>query len=200
VMLGSRVPVELRVFLTAASIVDDIGTIAMVAVFYSSGIDVHALVAAALLVALLALLNRAGIYRAWPYVVTGFALWLALHQGGVHATLAGVLLALFIPTRPPPNLNALLASALVVKLGIAERPGAFNLRQVLGAGALAGIGFTMSLFIAGRSFPVAEDFAAAKAAIFGASVVSAVLGCLLLVRASPRALPAGGSAAKDPRA
>lgn len=281
VMLGSRVPVELRVFLTAASIIDDIGTIAVVAVFYSHGIEVGALLASALLVALLWLLNRSSIYRVWPYAVVGLLLWFCLHAGGVHATLAGVLLALLIPTRPPPNLHALLAQAeavivtetqrsgaslrhgpsapaleaidsihdriespadrllrtvepwssylilplfalanaglvvsmdlfagrevlataiavglvagkplgfllatwLVVRTGIAERPTGFTMVQVLGAGALAGIGFTMSLFIAGEAFPDTADFAAAKTAIFGASLFSAIAGCLILARA-----------------
>jgi NhaA family Na+:H+ antiporter len=284
VMLGSRVPVELRVFLTAASIVDDIGTIAVVALFYSSGIHLAALGVAGCAVALLVLLNRSGIYRVWPYAAVGLVLWLALHEGGVHATLAGVLLALFIPTRPPPNLDALLAqaetviitesqtqgtslhhgpsrpalraidaihdriespadrllrivepwssyfvlplfalanaglvisadlfdgrgllaaaiavgliigkpvgfvlaSALVIWTGLAERPRDFTLSQIVGAGALAGIGFTMSLFIAGRSFPDAGDFAAAKAAIFAASAISGLVGCVMLVRSGAK--------------
>jgi Na+:H+ antiporter, NhaA family len=282
VMLGRRVPVELRVFLTAASIVDDIGTIGVVAVFYSTHLSLPALALAAALTAALALLNRAGVYRAWPYAVLGIALWAAVHAGGLHATLAGVLLALFIPTRPPPNLEALMAQAegvlaaetqrgsaalrhgpsapalraldaihdrlespadrllrtiepwssyavlplfalanaglavssgmfdgrgllvagiaaglvlgkplgfvlaswLVIRVGLAERPRDYTLAQVAGAGALAGIGFTMSLFIAGRAFPEAADFEAAKAAIFGASVLAGALGCVVLARAA----------------
>jgi NhaA family Na+:H+ antiporter len=298
VMLGARVPIELRVFLTAASIGDDIGTIGVVAVFYSTGLDLAALLLAVAVTALLVLLNRSGIYRVWPYAVLGLVLWFALHAGGVHATLAGVLLALFIPTRPPPNLDALLAQAeaaiasetqrkgrtlghgpshaalraidsihdriespadrllrivepwssyvvlplfalanaglvisadlfegrgmlaaaiavglivgkplgfllaslLVIRTGLAERPRDFTMMQVVGAGALAGIGFTMSLFIAGRSFPNAEDFAAAKAAVFAASAVSAVIGCLLLsrVRHQEVSLPMPAASA-DPR-
>jgi Na+:H+ antiporter, NhaA family len=282
VMLGPRVPIELRVFLTAASIVDDIGTIAVVAIFYAHGINLLALAIAAVVVVMLAFLNRSGIYRPWPYAVLGIVLWFAVHAGGVHATLAGVLLAMFIPTRPPPNLNALLAQAetvivtetqrqgtdlhhgasasalraidaihdriespadrllrviepwssyfvlplfalanaglaisadlfdgrgvlaaaiaagliigkpigfvlasvLAFKSGLAARPVEFSMRQLAGAGALAGIGFTMSLFIAGRSLPDAADFAAAKAAIFIASAVSGIVGCLLLASAA----------------
>jgi NhaA family Na+:H+ antiporter len=280
VMLGPRVPIGLRVFLTAASIVDDIGTIAVVAVFYSTSLHAEALLFTAVIMGVLLLFNRSGIYRAWPYAVLGIMLWLALHEAGVHATLAGVLLALAIPTRPPANLNALLAQAqavisaesrhgsgalhqgpsaptlkaidsihdriespadrllrtmepwssyfvlplfalanaglviggdlfdgrgllaaaiaagliigkplgfvlaalLVIRTGLAEKPREFGMRHVTGAGALAGIGFTMSLFIAGRAFPDPGDFAAAKATIFAASAISAALGCLLLAR------------------
>ena len=114
VMLGTRVPVELRVFLTAASIVDDIGAIVVVALFYSGTLQWAYLAAAAAIVVALALLNRWGVYRAMPYALLGIALWACVHAGGLHATLAGVLLALFIPTRPPPNLNALMAQANAV--------------------------------------------------------------------------------------
>jgi len=278
VMLGKRVPVELRVFLTAASIVDDIGAIVVVAVFYSGQLHWGYLGAGAAIVALLAFLNRSGVYRAMPYALLGVALWACVHAGGLHATLAGVLLALFIPTRPPPNLNALMAQAsavltaetargqevlrhgpsgpalqaldaihdrlespadrtlraiepwssylvlplfalanagvaltagvfagregligaiaiglvlgkplgfmvapaLAVRAGIAVKPAGYSWRQLLGAGALAGIGFTMSLFIAGQAMPTADDFAAAKIAVFGASILSALLGVALL--------------------
>ena len=278
VMLGKRVPVELRVFLTAASIVDDIGAIVVVAAFYSGQLHWGYLGAAAGLTLLLALLNRSGVYRPMPYWALGIALWACVHAGGLHATLAGVLLALFIPTRPPPNLNALMAqanavltaenargqevlrhgpsapalraldaihdrlespadrtlraiepwssylvlplfalanagvalsayvfggreeligaialglvvgkplgfvvaTALAVWTGIAVKPAGYSWRQLLGAGALAGIGFTMSLFIAGQAMPTADDFAAAKVAVFAASIASAILGVALL--------------------
>jgi Na+:H+ antiporter, NhaA family len=73
-----------------------------------------------------------------------------------------------------------LASWLAVKAGIAVKPAAYSWRQLLGAGALGGIGFTMSLFIAGQAFPVEEDFAAAKIAVFAASVLSAIIGVAVL--------------------
>jgi len=280
VMLGTRVPVELRVFLTAASIVDDIGAIVVVALFYSGTLQWGYLAAAVGIVFALALLNRWGVYRAMPYALLGIALWACVHAGGLHATLAGVLLALFIPTRPPPNLNALtaqanavltaetargqdvlrhgpsepalraldaihdrlespaqrtlraiepwssfvvlpvfalcnagvalslgvfagheplieaivvglvvgkpigfmVAPALAVWAGIAVKPAGYSWRQLLGAGTLAGIGFTMSLFIAGQAMPTANDFAAAKIAVFAASIVAACLGVALLWR------------------
>jgi NhaA family Na+:H+ antiporter len=83
-------------------------------------------------------------------------------------------------------LGLLSAAALAVRLGAAVKPEAYSWRQVLGAGALAGIGFTMSLFIAGQAFPADSDFAAAKIAVFAASVLSAALGTALLWNAKPR--------------
>lgn len=278
VMMGARVPVELRIFLTAAAIVDDIGSIIVVALFYSGELSIVHLGLATALTAALALLNRSGVYRVLPYVVLGVALWALVHAGGLHATLAGVLLALFIPTRPPADLRTLMiqadaiidsesrhgdevlrhgpsvpalraldaihdriespadrmlrhvepwssyvvlplfalanagvamstevldgrgalmlaimaglvlgkplgmfaASALAVRLGIAVKPGEYSWRQLGGAGALAGIGFTMSLFIAGQAYPLADDFSAAKIAVFAASVLSAVIGVAVL--------------------
>ena len=105
VMMGTRVPVELRIFLTAAAIVDDIGAIVVVAVFYSGDLHLGYLAAAAALTGALALLNRSHVYSVSPYMLLGVALWACVHAGGLHATLAGVILALFIPTRPPPNLR-----------------------------------------------------------------------------------------------
>lgn len=281
-VMGRRVPVELRVFLTAAAIVDDIGAITVVAIFYSGALHYGALAAAVITVGALAALNRWHVYTLVPYAVLGVALWAFIFAGGLHATLAGVTLALFIPTRPPANLRALmtqataivtteakrggevlhhglsaaglraldsihdrvespadrllrrvgprssyfilplfalanagvvfssgalsgheklmgaivagltigkpagfvLACVLAVRLGLAVKPDAYSWRQLAGAGALAGIGFTMSLFIAGQAFPVASDFAAAKIAIFAASVLSAMIGVMILWRSN----------------
>jgi NhaA family Na+:H+ antiporter len=277
-MMGARVPVELRIFLTAAAIVDDIGAIIVVAVFYSGNLHFGYLASAAAITGMLALLNRSGIYRVSPYILAGIALWACVYAGGLHATLAGVVLAALIPTRPPPDFKTLamqadtilaaeaehtgeqfrrgpsepalqaldaihdrlespadrllrniaprssylvlpifalanagvaistdvfsrhgmlvlaimaglvlgkplgfvLASALAVRLGLAHKPGAYSWRQLAGVGALAGIGFTMSLFIAGQAFPVTGDFAVAKIAVFAASVLSSVIGVAVL--------------------
>jgi NhaA family Na+:H+ antiporter len=278
VMMGSRVPVELRVFLTAAAIVDDLGAISVVAVAYSGALRPEFLLAAGGLSVLLWLFNRLSVYRVTPYLVVGVALWAAVYVGGLHATLSGVILAMFIPTRPPPDYKTLgiqadtllaaevthasehyrsgpsvealqaldaihdrieapadrmlrtiaprasylvlpvfalanagvaldggvfsgrgalmaaiaaglvigkpvgfvLASALAVRLGVAAKPDVYSWRQVVGVGALAGIGFTMSLFIAGQAFEVPGDFAAAKIAVFAASVISAAIGVAVL--------------------
>jgi NhaA family Na+:H+ antiporter len=297
VMLGSRVPIELRIFLTAAAIVDDIGAILVVAFFYSSGVHAGYLATAAAITLMLALLNRGGVYSLTPYLLLGLLLWAAVHAGGLHATLAGVVLAAFIPTRPPADLHALRAqadailiaearrgdvlrggpsaaamraldaihdrlespadrmlrtvslrssyvvlpvfalanagvplsagviqghgplmsaialglvvgkplgllgaSALAVRLGVAEKPSAYTWRQLTGAGALAGIGFTMSLFIAGEAFPDRADFAAAKIAVFAASVMSALIGIGILWRGAHRDQPSAGDLRHDTQA
>ena len=114
VVLGARAPIELRIFLTAAAIVDDIGAIMVVAAFYSSELHPGYIAGAAAITATLALLNRWHIYRLSPYVLLGVALWACVLAGGLHATLAGVILALFIPTRPPPNLRALTTQATAI--------------------------------------------------------------------------------------
>ena len=278
VLLGDRVPVELRVFLTAAVIMDDIVAIVIIALFYSGAISTGYLVAGGALTVLLVVLNRVGVYSTLPYAVGGVVLWFVLHEAGLHATLAGVVLALLVPTRPPANLNALLAQAatvirleerhtgeamrpgpsepalraldaiharidspadkllrsvepwssyvvlpifalanagvtwssdvlrgngrlmcaiavglvvgksvgivaaawLAVRSGIAVKPEAYSWRQLCGAGALGGIGFTMSLFIAGAAFPNSTAYAAAKIAIFLASIIAGTLGALIL--------------------
>jgi NhaA family Na+:H+ antiporter len=77
-------------------------------------------------------------------------------------------------------LGVFLAAAAAVRAGIAVKPAEYTWRQLAGAGALAGIGFTMSLFIAGQAFPSATDFSAAKVAVFAASILSAVVGVALL--------------------
>ena len=129
VLLGDRVPVELRVFLTAAVIIDDIVAIVVIALFYSGEIHTGYLIAGGAVTALLVVLNRTGVYGALPYAVGGVVLWFFLHEAGLHATLAGVILAVLIPTRPPANLNALLAQAATVihledsHTGEAMRPG-----------------------------------------------------------------------------
>jgi len=99
-LLGERVPAALKAFLLSVAIFDDIGAIIIIAAFYTAELSPTALAAALGLTALLALLNRAGITRRAAYVLIGLALWFALLKSGVHATLAGVVLALFIPLRP----------------------------------------------------------------------------------------------------
>jgi NhaA family Na+:H+ antiporter len=122
-MMGSRVPVELRILLTAASIVDDIGAIIVVAAFYSGELHLEYLGAAAAVTAGLALVNRSRIYRVLPYVLLGVVLWACVHASGLHATLAGIVLAIFIPTRPPPNLRALTIQADAIIAAEARQSG-----------------------------------------------------------------------------
>ncbi len=99
VLVGSRVPKALFTFLVALAIVDDLGAVLVIAVFYTEQIHWGALGVAALLVGVLVSLNLGGIRRSIPYILVGLLLWLALMKSGVHATLAGVLTALTIPAR-----------------------------------------------------------------------------------------------------
>lgn len=96
-LLGSRVPISLKVFLSALAILDDLGAVAIIAVFYTSGLDVAMLAASAAVIAVLFIMNRAGVTRLLPYLVLGVVLWVLVLKSGIHATLAGVALAFCIP-------------------------------------------------------------------------------------------------------
>ena len=102
-LLGPRVPVSLKVFLTSIAIFDDIGSILIIAFFYTSKISFTALAVSALCILFLYLLNQRGVIKISAYLVVGAIMWVALVKSGVHATLAGVVLALFIPMRSPAN-------------------------------------------------------------------------------------------------
>jgi NhaA family Na+:H+ antiporter len=107
-LIGSRIPVALRIFLAAVAIVDDIGAVIVIAIFYSASISWPSLAVVGALVVALLLLNRAGVRRAAPYLVLGVALWVAVLESGIHATIAGVLLAMTIPARAPDGESSLL--------------------------------------------------------------------------------------------
>jgi NhaA family Na+:H+ antiporter len=97
--LGSRVPLGLKVFLTTLAIVDDLGAILIIAGFYTSHLSLEAMVVAGLCIVLLFVLNRAGVRRLGPYMLIGVVLWASVLKSGVHATVAGVVLAMFIPLK-----------------------------------------------------------------------------------------------------
>lgn len=98
-LLGSRVPASLKVFLTAVAIIDDLGAIVVIAVFYTENLSLVALGLAFVGAACLLLLNRAGVRRADVYIVIGLAIWVCVLKSGIHATLAGVITALAIPMK-----------------------------------------------------------------------------------------------------
>ncbi len=241
-LLGDRVPSGLRVFLAALAIADDIGAVLVIAIFYTPQVAWPALAATALLMLTLWMLNRRGVSAVWPYLLLGVALWVAVYRSGIHASIAGVLLALTIPARGPNGVQqriehalqhpvtfgvvplfalanagvtlpaellafaqepAVLATALGllvgkplgifgaawvgVRLRIAALPADADWYRVFGVATLGGIGFTMSLFIAGLAFGDSR-LDAAKVGVLGGSLLTGVVGALLLARANQRAV------------
>lgn len=146
VLLGERVPPSLRIFLTALAILDDLGAVAIIALFYAAGLSLPDLLGAAGVLLLLLAMNRMGVLRLWPYLLVGLALWMLVLRSGIHATIAGVLLALAIPLRVTPGGVDDTASSPLHRLEHALQPWvAFLILPVFGfanAGvSLAGIGF-----------------------------------------------------------
>ena len=241
-LLGDRVSAGVKLLMLAIAVVDDIIAIAVIAVFYSDAISAGWLAAALVLLALVYGMRRAEVSRTAPYVVVGIAVWVATLESGVHATIAGVALALLTPAGPVGGRAVLeqlehrlhpfsafvavplfalanagvylgggalgdaassrvawaIAVALVtgklagiaasvlggVRARIGLLPADVGRGAVWGVAALGGIGFTVSLFIAGLAFddPALQD--EAKVGIFAGSLVSGALGAALLTRAS----------------
>jgi NhaA family Na+:H+ antiporter len=100
-LVGSRVPVSLKVFLVSLAIFDDLGAVVIIAIFYSADLSTLALTVSALCLAILGVLNWRGVMSLSPYILVGIIMWIAVLKSGVHATLAGVALAAFIPMRDP---------------------------------------------------------------------------------------------------
>ncbi|WP_027720621.1 Na+/H+ antiporter NhaA [Maridesulfovibrio zosterae] len=283
-MLGDRVPLSLKIFLTAVAIVDDIGAILVIAVFYSSGVSLWIIGLGLLFFVCMLLLNRAGVRSPTPYLLFGILMWLAFLKSGVHATVAGVLAAMSIPATTKiccgdfigsmqkhltdydfgggkskvtlsnkemlsalgsMNKNVLMASPplkriednlhyfvafgimpifalanaginfssdgggidvfhpvslgiffglivgkavgicsaswIAIRIGVADMPKSLVPGHFVGASLLAGIGFTMSIFIATLAWDASSPFIAdAKFSILAASSVAGVLGFLVL--------------------
>ncbi len=102
-LFGSRVPSSLKIFLAALAIIDDLGAVIVIALFYTADLNLWALGGTAVVLAALYGLNRAKVMALWPYLVLGVGLWVLVFASGVHATLAGVMLALTIPLKPTPG-------------------------------------------------------------------------------------------------
>jgi NhaA family Na+:H+ antiporter len=132
VLLAHRVPKALITFLVALAIVDDLGAVIVIALFYTEKLDVSMLTIAAGLLALLVTLNFGGIRRPLPYFLIGILLWLALLKSGVHATLAGVMTALTIPARPKydPELFSQRVKELIERFDNSSRPSMSIMKNV----------------------------------------------------------------------
>jgi NhaA family Na+:H+ antiporter len=184
--LGRRVPLALKVFLTTLAIVDDLGAIVIIAVFYTSDLSAMALTFAALFIAGLAILNLVGVRRLLPYLLLGALLWLSVLKSGVHATLAGVVLAMFIPLKSAGEPDG-------------ERP-AIRLEHVLKPWSAW---FIMPVFaFANAGLPLAGLLLASLAAplplgilagLFLGKQVGIMLGAGLLILLGLASLPAGAS-------
>jgi NhaA family Na+:H+ antiporter len=120
-LLGDRVPTSLRVFVAALAVVDDILSMLTLAIFYPRAFEVTWLIASGIVILVMVALNRARVYVGWPYALVAATLWLFLHASGVHAALAGVILAAFLPTRPAPAAGPLLAQAATALAALERR-------------------------------------------------------------------------------
>jgi len=248
-ILGKRAPTALKLFLTTVAIVDDLGAVAIIALFYTAGLDLAALAAAGGVMLAMFALNRFGVRRLAVYLPLAAVLWYFVFLSGVHATVAGVAAAMMIPiTRSPGapddaqsplhrlehalhpwsaflivplfgfanagvSLHGMSPAILLAplplgiaaglflgkqlgilgsvwiahKTGFAAKPGWSSWPQIYGVSLLAGIGFTMSLFIGGLAFPGNEALAdEVKIGVLAGSVLSAVAGYLVLRFAPPR--------------
>ena len=101
-LLGSRVPVSLKIFLTALAILDDLGAILIIAIFYNAGLDWMARAGAGLVLFMMLVLNRLHVVRLWPYMILAAVLWWFVYKSGIHATIAGVAAAMLIPVKRTP--------------------------------------------------------------------------------------------------
>jgi NhaA family Na+:H+ antiporter len=184
--LGSRVPLALKVFLTTLAIVDDLGAIVVIAVFYTGQLSVEALAIAAACIAVLAILNASGVRRIGPYAVVGAALWVSVLQSGVHATLAGVVLAMFIPLRVSGVADD---KRPAIHLEHALKP--WSAWLIMPAFAFANAGLSLAdLSLGSLIEPVPLGI---LAGLFLGKQIGIVLGAGLLILAGVAAMPAGGS-------
>ncbi|MBN8548144.1 MAG: Na+/H+ antiporter NhaA [Deltaproteobacteria bacterium] len=248
-LFGSRLPTPLKVFLTALAIIDDLGAILIIAFVYTANLNIFYLGISFVTLSVLVFLNIFGVKRLAPYLLIGILLWIFVFKSGIHATLAGVALALTIPLKgagaggqspveyltgalhawvtflvlpifsflnagvslsgfgletllaPLPlgialglfvgkQLGVFTFSWIAIKLGWGEKPQEITWAQFYAVCVVTGIGFTMSLFIGGLAFKGPEEAALVRVGVICGSVLSTVLGAVLLYRSSPRAAEA----------
>ncbi|MDD2155497.1 Na+/H+ antiporter NhaA [Glaesserella parasuis] len=240
-LLGKRVPFALKIFLLALAIIDDLGAIVVIAIFFSHELSTTALISAVIAITALIIMNRMRVTAICAYMVVGLILWASVLKSGVHATLAGVIIGFCVPLKgkngeePLAHFEHILApwcsfvilplfafsnagvslagmslstlfspltmgvalgllvgktlgvfsfSFLAVKLGIAQLSEGINFKQIFAVSILCGIGFTMSMFLAGLAFGEDEAdgqfISLARLGILIGSGISAVLGYYLL--------------------
>ncbi len=189
-LLGSRAPASLKVFLAALAIIDDLGAVVIIALFYTAELSAAYLIASAVIIGALFFLHRRGVNTLVPYLVLGAGLWFCVLRSGVHATLAGVILAMFVPIRitPAKPEASPVASPLHRLEHYLHMPVAFLIVPVFGF-ANAGVSFT------GASLALLKDPLILGIAL--GLVLGKVIGILgtvwLLVRLDWADLPAGAS-------
>lgn len=238
-LAGKRIPVSLKIFLTALAIIDDLGAITVIAVFYTKAFSIAYFIAAMAMFGLLFLLGKLKVYRLSIYLIGGVIMWFFMLKSGVHATIAGVLLAFAIPFHKEDDKNpsyklqlglhkivafcilpifALVNTAIIipatavdtllhsnslgiffglligkvigimavsfiaVKLKWAQLSEDITWKSLFGVSLLAGIGFTMSIFITNLAFTDAEMITISKISILVASLVAGILGLMILRR------------------
>ena len=241
-LIGSRAPISLKIFLLAIAIIDDLGAIVIIAIFYTSELSLSALSFSVIGFAAAVALNRMGVQRTAPYLLVGIVMWVFVLKSGIHATLAGVLIAFTIPLKTKNEDEALLykmehglhpwvaflilpvfafanagvnftgigiddllqpltlgiavglflgkqigvflATWIGVKSGIARLPENVSWKHVYGVACLTGVGFTMSLFIGSLAFTTADVMNAVRLGVVLGSVLSGIIGYLLLKSAA----------------
>ncbi len=240
-ILGSRIPASLKIFLTAVAVIDDLCAIIVIAIFYTSKFSLLYLLLSLGVFAGLSVLNRFRVYSLIPYLLGGVLMWFFMFQSGVHATIAGVLLAFTIPftairddkkspsyilehflhkpvaffvmpvfalantgiiiaadwaaSLASPNSLGIITGLLVgkvigvtvlsfiaVKIGICRLPLSLNWKHITGAGFLAGIGFTMSIFITNLAFKTQSDLINSSImAVLITSLAAGIIGYVWLM-------------------
>lgn len=243
-LLGSKIPASLKIFLAALAIVDDLGAIAVIAVFYTADLSILYLVLALGVYAALLTLNRLKVHNLWAYLIPGLFMWYFMLQSGVHATVAGVLLAFALPYGDGGEnalsyrvqhvlhkpvaffivplfalantsimlgegwvaglkttnslgiftglfigkpLGIIILSLLAIRMGWSRLPTGVSWMHIIGAGFLGGIGFTMSIFITILAFTDPHSIQSSKIAILLTSLLSGVIGYIILNKQIHRA-------------